>query len=65
LQLLISAVNLGFGLFPMMDIAQRMEHMAQFDSLHKQYEWASQMQLVPLLAIAGLTAWRDAIVTRQ
>lgn len=62
--LLLMATYLGFGLFPLMDAAQASGQMARFDAMHKQYEWVSQAQLIPLLLIAAITACRDMVVNR-
>ncbi len=59
LLLLGSAFYLGLGLFPALDLAQAQNNMALFDQLHHRYESLSSAQLLPLLLIIFLTAWRD------
>ncbi len=60
LALTVSALALGFILFPMMDAAQAAGRMNAFDILHKRYEAVStDFQFPLLLLLALLAAMRD------
>lgn len=60
LALCASALYLGLGLFPALDVAQGQGNMGVFDTLHTRYERVStHLQFPLLLALTLLSALRD------